>query len=67
MHRFSDQSLEAREWRAEQMHANSAIEGVEKDEEAAALVSRWDAEGLSQDEIIERLNEMFVPKALSVA
>jgi hypothetical protein len=67
MYRFSDQSREAKEWRAEQMHANSAIEGVDKDEDAAALVSQWDAEGLSQDEIVERLNEMFVPRALSVA
>jgi len=67
MYRFSDQSRDAREWRAEQMRANSAIEGVVTDEEAAALASQWDAEGLSQDEIIERLNEMFVPRALSVA
>ena len=67
MYRFSDKSPEAKAWRVEQMHANSAIEGVEEDKNISALVAQWKAEGLSQDEVAERLTETFVPKALSVA
>jgi hypothetical protein len=67
VYRQSDKSREAREWRVEQMHANNAIEGVEKDDELAELVAQWRDEGLSQDEIAERLVEHVAATSMSVA
>lgn len=57
MYRFSDNSPEAQKWRVEQMDANNAIEGVDKDEEMAALMEAWEREGLSDDEQIQRMLE----------
>jgi hypothetical protein len=66
MYRESDNSREAQAWRVAQAHANNAIEGVEKDEEIAALVARWDAEGVSDEEQIERLTEMAQAKTFAM-
>lgn len=67
MYRTSDQSPEAQAWRVEQMHANNAIEGIEKDEEIAALVAQWDSEGIPDEEQIKRLLELTKPKTFSMA
>jgi hypothetical protein len=67
MYRFSDNSPEAQKWRVEQMDANNAIEGVDKDEEKAALMEAWELEGLSEDEQIERMLEHFASRSTAAS
>lgn len=59
-YRFSDKSPEAKRWRMEQMIANFAISGREMEDPAEfiALIEKWEAEGLSQDEKAARLTEI---------
>ena len=58
MNRFSSNKTKDVAWRVDQMHANNAIEGVQKDEALAALVEEWNAAGVADDEQIARLVQM---------
>ncbi|MES5100693.1 hypothetical protein ABUK73_20905 [Agrobacterium sp. BA1120] len=58
MNRFSSNEAKDVAWRIDQMHANNAIEGVQKDEALAALVEEWNAAGVADDEQIARLVQM---------
>lgn len=58
MNRFSSNEPKEVAWRVDQMHANNAIEGVQKDEALAALVEEWNATGVADDEQVARLVQM---------
>ncbi|UHS64209.1 hypothetical protein HRR99_22130 [Agrobacterium vaccinii] len=58
MNRFSSHGNKCVAWRVDQMHANNAIEGVQKDDALAALVEGWNAAGVADDEQIARLVQM---------
>ncbi|KXG87359.1 hypothetical protein [Agrobacterium bohemicum] len=58
MNRFFSNEAKDVAWRVDQMHANNAIEGVQKDEALAALVEEWNAAGVADDEQVARLVQM---------
>lgn len=58
MNRFSSNETEDVAWRVSQMHANNAIEGVQKNEALAALVEEWNAARVADDEQVARLVQL---------
>lgn len=52
---FTSMDPAAIAWRVQQMDVDNAIESVERDPEADALVASWDAAGVPIAEQIERL------------
>jgi hypothetical protein len=58
MSRFKSQAAADVAWRVDQMHANNAIEGIERDLELSAFAEQMEREGLSDDEQIARLVEL---------
>ena len=65
--RFSDNTPEGADYRAEQAHIDADIEGIARHEDTRALIAEMDRLGLSPEARLARLREHYAANELSTA